>query len=78
MADPTPTHRRPPILKRPAPPAQGADWRCTGCNALLGRVCAGEVHIRIKRRHEYVAALPATCSCIGCGVLNRMRVPDRG
>lgn len=46
-------------------------WCCPRCGKLLGIISAGEVHIRFSRAHEYVAALPATCICRGCGTLSR-------
>ena len=64
-------HRLPPIRRRSNHPWSGADWRCTECDALLGRIKDGVLHVRFGRRHEYVTALPATCTCCGCGGLNR-------
>jgi hypothetical protein len=66
------TYRLPPIRRRSNHPSPGSDWRCTECNALLGRIKDGMLNIRFGRRHEYVAALPATCTCRGCGGLNRV------
>jgi hypothetical protein len=32
----------------------------------------GQLHVRFTRGHEYVAALPANCTCRGCGSLNQL------
>ena len=66
----TPLHRKA-ILPWP-----GADWRCTHCGALLGRIRDRELHVRFGRRHEYVTALPASCTCVGCGSLNRVKAAE--
>jgi rubredoxin len=47
-------------------------WRCTDCNRLLGTIQFGRLHVRFTRGHEYIAALPATCTCRRCGTLNRL------
>lgn len=46
------------------------DWRCHRCDRLLGRREAGRVHIRFSRGAEYLASLPVTATCRGCGALN--------
>jgi hypothetical protein len=46
-------------------------WRCT-CGRLLGVIRSGHLHVRFTRGHEYIAALPATCTCRGCSTLNRL------
>lgn len=61
-----------PVLRRPAQ-VRGDEWRCRGCGRLLGRISGDEVHIRFDRRHEYLATLPASATCKGCGTLNRAR-----
>ena len=67
------TFRLLPIRRKSMPPSPGADWRCTTCNSLLGRIRDHEVHIRFSRRHEYIAALPVSCTCVNCGGLNRLK-----
>lgn len=51
------------------------DWRCRRCDKLLGRILADRVHLRFARQHEYHAALPASCTCRGCGALNELHYP---
>ena len=46
-------------------------WRCS-CGRLLGVIRSGHLHVRFTRGHEYIAALPATCTCRGCGTLNQL------
>ena len=53
-------------------PRKGTDWRCAECGALLGCVLNRQLHVRFGRRHEYVTALPASCTCVACGGLNRV------
>jgi hypothetical protein len=48
------------------------EWRCPGCRKLLGRIRNGHLHVRFARGHEYIAALPASCTCRGCGTLNQL------
>ena len=48
------------------------EWRCSNCGRLLGVTRSGRLHVRFTRGHEYIAALPATCTCRGCGALNRL------
>lgn len=45
-------------------------WRCSTCGRLLGVIRSGRLHVRFTRGHEYIAALPATCTCRGCDTLN--------
>ena len=59
-----------PILRRQTRP-RGEDWLCTCCGKLLGVIHGHDVHIRFERRHEYVATLPASATCKGCGSLNK-------
>jgi hypothetical protein len=33
---------------------------------------ANRLHVRFTRGHEYIAALPATCTCRGCGTLSQL------
>lgn len=62
----------------PAPPPRaGADWRCTGCNKLLGQFRGDRLHVRIARGHEYLASLPAQAICRGCGTLSEATAPKR-
>jgi RNase P subunit RPR2 len=48
------------------------EWRCSGCDRLLGVIRSGNLHVRFTRGHEYIAALPTTCTCRGCGTLSRL------
>lgn len=48
-------------------------WQCTRCKKLLGIQRGDRLHIRSARGQEYIAALPATCVCRGCGTLNERR-----
>lgn len=61
-----------PVLRRVQRP-NGQDWTCSGCGKLLGRIIGHDVHIRLQRRHEYVASLPVSATCKGCRTLNRVR-----
>ncbi len=61
-----------PIQRRRQRP-RGDDWLCSCCGRLLGCIHGHDVHIRFQRRHEYVATLPASATCKGCGTLNRAR-----
>ena len=47
-------------------------WRCSTCGRLLGVIRSGRLHVRFTRGHEYIAALPASCTCRGCGALNQL------
>ena len=49
---------------------QTIDWRCRRCDKKLGELSGNKVFLRFTRGHEYVAHLPATASCRGCGTLN--------
>lgn len=51
--------------------ASRSDWRCTGCNALLGKVGATDIHINFGRTPEFLAGLPASAVCPKCRTLNR-------
>ena len=59
----------------PIRPTRSPEWRCTSCRRLLGVVRDGQLHIRFARSHEYMTALPATCTCRTCGTLNRTSRP---
>jgi hypothetical protein len=48
-----------------------SEWRCTGCDKLLGVRREGRMHIRFARAHEYLAGFPVTATCRGCGTLNQ-------
>lgn len=48
------------------------EWRCSCCGKLLGVLRNGELHLRFSQGHEYLVALPATCTCRCCKTLNRM------
>jgi RNase P subunit RPR2 len=69
------------IIKRsredrdPSSRLRPGEWRCSQCHRLLGLVQADRLHLRFSRQHEYIAALPATCTCRRCGSMNRL---DRG
>jgi hypothetical protein len=58
---PTPTRRV---------PATAAEWRCPRCRKLLGLIRGNHLHIRFAQGHEYLVALPATCTCRGCRTLS--------
>jgi hypothetical protein len=62
-----------PVLRHQQRPG-GEDWLCQGCGKLLGVIHGFDVHIRFERRHEYMAALPASATCRKCGTLNRARM----
>ena len=51
------------------------EWRCRRCGKLLGLVIDDRLHLRFARQHEYHAALPASCTCRGCGALNELNLP---
>ena len=61
----------------PRKPVASADreWRCRRCDKLLGVVLDDRLHLRFARQHEYHAALPASCTCRGCGALNELARP---
>ncbi len=63
-----------PIHVLPGRPAASParEWRCRRCDKLLGLVLADRLHLRFARQHEYHAALPASCTCRGCGALNEL------
>ena len=48
------------------------DWRCDGCDKLLGRMLGDRLHIRSGRGDEYLVSPPATATCRGCGRLNAL------
>jgi hypothetical protein len=48
------------------------EWRCPRCRKLLGVVRDDRLHIRFAHGHEYLAALPASCTCRGCGSLSQL------
>jgi hypothetical protein len=50
----------------------GDKWRCTRCDKLLGVVRSSRLHVRFARGHQYIVALPATCTCRSCGTLNHL------
>ncbi|QQA42008.1 hypothetical protein [Pelagovum pacificum] len=66
------TNQGVPVTRRVQRP-RGDDWLCNCCGRLLGRIHGHDVHIRFERRHEYMASLPASATCKGCGTLNRVR-----
>lgn len=43
------------------------EWRCLECGSLLGIRRGDRMHIRIVRRHEYLASYPVTATCGTCG-----------
>ena len=53
------------------------DGRCTDCSKLRGIIRDGALHLRFTRGHEYLVALPVTCTCRGCGRLNQTSGPSR-
>ncbi len=46
------------------------EWRCTGCDKLLGRRSGSVVLIQFARGHQYRAPRPVSAVCRGCGTLN--------
>ena len=66
---PTPSFSR--TYRRLPPKSPRDEWRCTSCNRLLGIHRDGGLQIKFARGYEYLVALPATCTCRGCGTLNR-------
>ena len=62
-------HKR---LTTPEKPSEAPEWRCTGCGRLLGLIRKNQLHLRLRRGHEYLASLPATASCRGCGTMNTL------
>ena len=48
------------------------EWRCRGCNKLLGIHEGNRLHIRFARNHEYIVGFPATSTCRSCGTLNEV------
>jgi hypothetical protein len=51
---------------------QKREWRCTGCQKLLGMVTSDRLHIRLSREHEYRVGVPASAICRKCGTLNEL------
>lgn len=64
-----------PIRTHRVPTATGnaAEWRCPRCSKLLGLIRDDRLHIRFAQGHEYLVALPATCTCRGCRTLSTTR-----
>ena len=54
---------------------RSSEWRCSRCGKLLGLISKARIHLRFARGHEYVAGLPVTATCRGCGTLNELSVP---
>lgn len=50
----------------------GQEWRCVGCDKLLGVIRGGRLHIRFARGHQYVVGLPASTVCGKCNALNEV------
>lgn len=78
---PTPFPSRPTVASNwtdgatSKPTSPNSDWRCTGCNKLLGVCRDGRVHLRFARGHEYFVGFPVVATCRGCGTLNQATVP---
>lgn len=51
------------------------EWRCMGCDKLLGILEGFRLSIRFARGHQYQAGLPVSCVCRSCRTLNEMVVP---
>ena len=49
-----------------------SEWRCRGCERLLGVIDGDRVEIRLARGHQYRVAMPVTgvCSNPRCNTLN--------
>ena len=54
----------------PVATATGTEWRCPSCRKLLGLIRDDRLHIRFVQGHEYLVALPASCTCRGCRTLS--------
>ena len=54
------------------------EWRCRRCGKLLGVIRDDRLHIRFAQGHEYLVALPATCTCRGCRTLSATTGPRTG
>lgn len=53
------------------------EWRCTGCDRLLGVFDGQRLHVRLGRSYEYLVGLPVTSVCRSCKRLNEIReAPD--
>ncbi len=50
-------------------------WRCTGCEKLLGVSRGDRLHLRFARSHEYLVGYPVVATCRGCGTLNQATAP---
>jgi phage FluMu protein Com len=48
------------------------EWRCTGCQKLLGVVRDGRLQLRFARGYEYLVGFPATSVCCRCRTLNEL------
>jgi rubredoxin len=57
-------------LRVPAALDASVEWRCPTCRKLLGLIRGPRLHIRFAQGHEYLAALPATCTCRRCRTLS--------
>ncbi len=55
--------------------SRSPEWRCSRCGKLLGLISKARIHLRFARGHEYLAGLPVTATCRGCGTLNELSVP---
>ena len=53
------------------------EWRCSGCDKLLGVRRDSRLHIRFARGHEYLVGFPVVATCRSCGTLNQTTVPAR-
>ena len=81
MPTPFPSPQTPPTnwtgAAKTKPINSDADWRCTGCDKLLGVSRDGRMHLRFARGHEYFVGFPVVATCRGCGTLNQSATPVR-
>ena len=60
------------VTKRePSSNAAGDQWRCDGCNKLLGVLRKGRLEVRASRMPAYEVGLPASARCL-CGYPNSL------
>jgi len=50
-----------------------SEWRCKECGRLLGVEEGEQMHIRVKKRADYLVGYPVTAVCPSCNTLNVRR-----
>lgn len=68
-----PAHRHAPRATRRT--ATSDEWRCDCCDTLLGMRRGAGLHVSFARGHEYLVALPVSCTCRRCNAPNRLDPP---